>query len=620
MGIDIGTLDLCILVGYPGSIINTWQRGGRVGRAERESAILLLAQPDALDQYFMRHPQDFFARSFEAAVLDPDNPEVLKLHLPCAASELPLLKGEPFFPWEAVEGPIKSLVEQGILLEGHNEEGKRFFSRESHPQRKVDIRSSGHSYTILELGSKKVIGHIDGVRAFKEGHPGAVYLHQGQQYLVESLDISKNNIWVKPQEVSYYTRIHAHTDTQILSVDKSKPAGNFLVRLGEVRVEEKIEEYEKRRIAGQELLGTYGLELPVIVFETVGLWLEIEEELIKNLEKNGFHPMGSLHALEHAAISIFPLFALCDRNDLGGVSTTYHSQVQKGAIFLYDGYPGGVGLAERGYEMIIPLLEKTLAIISECPCFEGCPSCIHSPKCGSGNKPLDKEGCKFLLEMLLGITKFNFNNNIEMIDDCSKVESEKSLITNFNNKRIGVFDLETQRLAAEVGGWHNKHLMRLSVGVIFDCLDGTFREYREHEIDQLLQDLKGLDLIIGFNIKSFDFKVLSAYSPMDFSTLPVLDILDEVAAKLGFRLSLDHLAQNTLGTGKTADGFKAVEWFRKGQWDELTEYCRQDVAITRDLFFYGQEKGYILFKTRDGGQVRLPVNWKFNDIFSQLIK
>ena len=390
MGIDIGSLDVCILVGYPGSIINTWQRGGRVGRSQQESAIFFVAQPDALDQYFIRHPENFFERGFETAVVDPDNSPILKAHLTCAAAELPLSREDPFFTWERCGPELTALEKEGKLL--RNAAGDGWISARKNPHREVNIRSMGESFTIMEGQKGKVIGTLDRLRAFSECHPGAIYLHRAVQFLVEELDLFEKNVYVKPREVNYYTRILAQKETEIIEKEKVRPVGNFLINFGRVLVTETFTGYEKRAIYGQELLGTYPLELPSQTFETRGLWIEVEEALQEQMKAGHFQVMGSLHALEHAAISMFPLYALCDRGDIGGICYVHHPQVGKGAIFIYDGVPGGVGLAERGFEIIEDLLQRTIDLITECDCEEGCPSCIHSPQCGSGNKPLDKAG------------------------------------------------------------------------------------------------------------------------------------------------------------------------------------------------------------------------------------
>jgi DEAD/DEAH box helicase domain-containing protein len=619
MGIDIGYLDICLLVGYPGTIIDTWQRGGRVGRSGRESMVILIAKPDALDQYFMKHPRDFFERPYEAAVLDPHNPYVVEAHLPCAAAEKPLTLDDEKLWTKNLSQHLAKLEEEGALYRSADGE-PAWFPTKRRPQLHVNIRSSGETYTILEKKTGQPIGTVDGLRAFKECHPGAVYLHRAQQYLVDGLVLAKKDIIAHKSNVQYFTRVRTEKETEIIEIHRSRPKGQFVVREGELRVTEVVTGYEKRALPGQALMGVFPLELPPHTFETIGLWVEIEASLKRFVETRGLDFMGGIHAIEHAAIGMFPLFALCDRNDIGGICYPYHPQVGKGAIFIYDGYPGGVGLAQHGFEIIVELLEKTLHQITSCECEQGCPSCVYSPKCGSGNKPLNKEAAVLILKGLLGYIPLSElaggENEIEPMP--LVIEEEASVAEEPTEPRLVFLDLETQKLAEEVGGWQNTHLMRVSVAVLFDSAENSFLVYGEDQIDLLLAHLEKADLIIGFNIKRFDYQVLSAYTSKPLGLLPTFDILEDVFKRLGFRLSLKHLAAETLGQQKTADGFQAVEWFRQGDMEKLTAYCRQDVAVTRDLFRYGLENAHLVFREkRENRRVRLPVDWNLEEMISR---
>ena len=622
LGIDIGGLDLCILVGYPGTVMTTWQRGGRVGRSGRESAIILLPQPDALDRYIVHHPQEFLTSQYEIAVTDPANKEILKAHLPCAAAEMPLTAEEVEHNNSSVQEVVEQLSKTGVLLQ--TAEGDQWVSSAATPHRQVDIRAVGAAYAIVmtsDSGRDIALGKSEGIRALKECHPGAVYLHHGNSYQVDNLDMANRVIHVRPTEAPYFTRVKSEKETEILEITASKPVGNFLIRMGRLRVTEHILGYEKRRLFTQELIDTNPLDIPPQIFETVGFWLEIEPALAKRIQDARLHFMGGIHAVEHALISMFPLFALCDRNDIGGISCPLHPQVGKGAIFVYDGYPGGIGLAARGYEIISPLLEKTKELVSSCPCTEGCPACIHSPKCGSGNKPLDKKAAATVLSYLLG--EMNFSEPfVEPEPDIPALPAETASVLDQEPAfRIGYLDLETQRLAAEVGGWQNKHLMRVSVAVLYESPSESFKVYREEEVSKLIRDLAELDLVVGFNIARFDYEVLKAYAPsFGFDRLPTLDILQEIHQRLGFRVSLDHLAERTLGRVKTAEGVQAVQWFRDGQWEELIQYCKQDVLLTRDLFRHALEKGYLVYSDRSGKSIRFQTPWKIRDLVEALKK
>jgi DEAD/DEAH box helicase domain-containing protein len=610
LGIDVGGLDACLLVGYPGSIASTWQRGGRVGRAGQEALIILIALPDALDQYFMRHPHDFFVRQPEAAVIDPANRHILLDHLEAAAAELPLRPSESPTYGPDLPARIAELAAARRLVQ--SADGTEWYSRRRNPSREISIRSIGEPYAILDP-SGKTIGSLDGLRAIHECHQGAVYLHQGRQFEVLALDLAHHKVHVRPVEVDYYTQTTGEKETEILQCREVRTVAGTVARLGALKVTERITGYEKRRIFGQDRIGSYPLELPPTVFETVGLWFEIPDPLRDYLQQappGTLHFMGGIHAVEHAMISLFPLFALCDRNDVGGISHTFHPQVGRAAIFLYDGYPGGIGLAERCYRVLEELLSRTLELLRDCPCETGCPSCIHSPKCGSGNKPLDKAAAILVLEGLLG--------RIPLPETAASRPATPLLAAPAAAALPGapeapaapralILDIETQRSAEEVGGWDRADRMGVAVAVTQDLETGETTVYLEEQVDALLEALRRASCIIGFNIKRFDFSVLKGYRTLDCESWPVIDLLEEVHASLGFRLSLNHLAQETLGAAKSADGLQSLVWWKAGEREKVIAYCRADVDLTRRLFEFGRQHGYLLYRDSQGRAARLPV-------------
>lgn len=321
--------------------------------------------------------------------------------------------------------------------------------------------------------------------------------------------------------------------------------------------------------------------------------------------------MGGIHAVEHAMIALIPLLVLCDRNDIGGISHPWHEQLEKPGIFIFDGYSGGVGLTRTGFSRIDQLMKKTLTAVRDCSCDIGCPSCVHSPKCGSGNRPIDKTACIALLEGLLREDMKHPSlkstpRQFKHVYNISGHVSEKQAPVRLPEK-YGVFDVETRRSANEVGGWHRAERMGISIAVLYDNSSGTFLRFEEKDIQRLIEHLYDLDLVIGFNNKRFDNRVLSAYTSQPLSDLPSLDILEEISNQLGYRLSLDRLAEQTLGIKKSGNGLLALKWFSQGRMDLLEKYCRKDVEITRDLFLYGIQHKHLLFQNKAGMTVRLPV-------------
>jgi DEAD/DEAH box helicase domain-containing protein len=614
LGIDIGGLDVCIMVGYPGSVMATLQRGGRVGRSMRDSAVALIAQEDALDQYFMRHPEDFFSRPPESAMLNPYNPVIMDRHLICAAVELTLRRGESFLREEPVEKRVGELIAAGHLFEvvedlpGHPLE---IVSPRKRPHRDVDLRGAGQSMHIedntagrgLNGAKAPVIGTIDEHRAYREAHPGAVYLHRGTTYVITGLDLVAKAVHAQKSRVGYYTKPRGNKNTEILEVLAQKACFGTRVYFGRLKVTEQITGYEKRSVRGGKLLGIMPLDLPPLVFETEGIWFEVPHEVRGRCEDEFMHFMGGIHAFEHAAIGMLPLLVMTDRNDLGGISTPQHPQVEGPAVFIYDGMPGGAGLTRQAFDKADELVKTTLRTIVDCPCDVGCPSCVHSPKCGSGNRPIDKRAAQFVLEEILSgdpksIVAKDIDVNLPGID-----------LRRPAPRRYGVLDIETRYSAADVGGWNRADRMGVSIACVYDSEDESMHDYEQDQMDELIAHLQEFDLVIGFNHVKFDYAVLGGLHPFNFRGLSNLDLLVEVNNRLGYRLKLDNIAQATLDVGKSADGLQALEWWKEGRLDLITEYCRQDVAVTRDVYLFGREHGHIFFTNKAGQKVKLPIDW-----------
>jgi len=611
LGIDIGDLDLCLLVGYPGTIVATWQRGGRVGRSGQDAAIILIGGEDALDQYFMRNPLELVTREAEAAVINPRNPEILKRHLLCAAAELPLDVDEEIMG----EGPVKraadALEAAGDLL--RSGDGKRLFSRLKAPHRLVDLRGTSSRLAIVcaRTGSNK--GEIDAFRAFRETHPGAVYIHNGDTFLVETLDIDAGIVKIAPTKVNYYTRVRANKTTDLLEIQGKRTVWGTEVFTGRLKVTDQVTGYEKHPIHGHGKRTVIPLNLPPQIFETEGLWFTIPDWVQRKTETEQHHFMGGIHAIEHAAISIFPLLVMTDRNDLGGISTPLHSQVGRAAVFIYDGVPGGAGLSRQAFRKVEALLDATLKSITACACESGCPSCVHSPRCGSGNRPIDKAGARFILEALQAapqsLSRPELSGLSKSVHPMAAAAQPSFRDRPSIPKRFGVLDIETRFSAKEVGGWHRADQMGVSCAVLYDSGPDRFFDYLQDQIPALVARMKMLDLVIGFNVSRFDYRVLGGQIDFDFNMLPTLDILEEVKRHLGYRLSLNHLASVTLETEKTADGLQALRWWKEGRIQDIISYCQMDVAVTRDLYLYGREKGYLLFQNKALNIVRIPVRW-----------
>ncbi len=402
LGVDVGDLDATISVGYPGTVASLWQQAGRAGRSNSGSLAILVGLDNPLDQYFMRYPSQLFGRPHEHALIDPGNGYVLAQHLPCAAHEFPLTPAdETHFGHGFVEAMVK-LEEQGIMTYQPDHD-KWYYRGHDYPAQRVSIRSIGSRPVVLVDGSRnfKQLEEMDEISAFSRVHPGAIYLHQGESFLVTELNLQKGQATLMPARVDYYTQPRELSDINIIRSIRHQPLNRTTAFWGVVRVTQQVVGYRRVRQFSEANLGETPLEMPANTFETRALWWDVPQEWARHLARRGWDFLGGLHAVEHAAIGLLPLFAMCDRWDIGGLSTPLHPDTERPQIFIYDGYPGGVGISEQGFDLLTELWEATLATIKECPCEEGCPSCIYSPKCGNNNEPLDKQAAIWILESLL---------------------------------------------------------------------------------------------------------------------------------------------------------------------------------------------------------------------------
>jgi len=401
LGINIGDLEATVLTGYPGSIASTWQQAGRSGRSTHSSLSFLIAQENLLDQYLMRNPDFFFSKNFDNAIINPANPYILKPHLLCAAWEKPLEGKDKEFFGSSTVTMLTELEQEGKLK---RRQEKYYLSPSiTYPAQDINIRStSGQNYAVIDSREGCLLETVEASVTFFQVYPGAIYLHQGESYLITALDIVRRIAWAEPRSIDYYTQTMEINDIRITRLLKEKDCNMIKIYFGDVDVTTTVVGFKKKRQFTEEIIGEEPLDLPPQNFPTKALWFDLPQKAIDRITDAGLDFHGGLHACEHAAIGILPLFALCDRNDIGGVSTPFHPDTGKAQIFIYDAHPGGIGIAEKGFEAIEQLWQATLKAVEECPCPDGCPSCVQSPKCGNNNQPLDKEAAIILLEELVG--------------------------------------------------------------------------------------------------------------------------------------------------------------------------------------------------------------------------
>jgi DEAD/DEAH box helicase domain-containing protein len=393
LGIDVGDLDAAICVTFPGTVASLRQMWGRAGRRTPGLA-LYVAGDDALDQFFCRHPEEFLDRPVESAILDAENEVIHLQHLVTAAYEMPLSADDAETLGPRWQGYADILVKRGEL----RERAERYTPRgEGFPAGRVSLRSAGlDSFAVVDAGGGEIIGSVDAARAHSTIHPGAVYLHMGQAYEVEELDLQNRRALVRTFTGDWYTQPKKESDTYIEQVRDQRSALGVELSFGIVSVTEEVVAFQKKRVADNEILDLLPLELPQQHFVTQALWYELPEPLLR--EEFPLDVLqGSIHAAEHGQIAVLPLIAMCDRWDIGGLSTAFHPQTGRPTIFVYDGHPGGVGITRIGFSCFETLVADARRLIDECPCRSGCPSCVQSPKCGNLNEPLNKNGALELM-------------------------------------------------------------------------------------------------------------------------------------------------------------------------------------------------------------------------------
>jgi DEAD/DEAH box helicase domain-containing protein len=398
LGIDIGALDAAITVGYPGTVASLWQQWGRAGRGKGRSLGVFIAGNDALEQFFVKHSEELLQRDVEAATIDFANPFIHLRHLAAAAYEGPLLAEDAKYFGPSLPHSLEQGTAEGPL---RHKNGAWFSSDTGFPAGRIGLRSTiGEQYTIVEEETGDIIGTEGAETAFSVLHPGAVYLHMGDTYLVTNLDLDTHVALVRPFWDTYQTLARRETDTRILSDDLQTPFGPISLHLGRISVSSRVVAFQKKRLGSDEILGTEELDLPTQEFVTESLWFTVPDTLIG--DENDLRQLpGAIHAIEHALIALLPLFAMCDRWDIGGLSTPVHSQTERPTIFVYDGHAGGVGIARQGFERFADWLRDARNLIRDCPCEDGCPSCIQSPKCGNWNEPLAKAPALRLIQAML---------------------------------------------------------------------------------------------------------------------------------------------------------------------------------------------------------------------------
>ena len=403
LGVDIGGLDATVLCGFPGTIASMWQQIGRAGRSRQQSISVLVAGEDQLDQWFVHHPTDLFERPPEPVVVNVENPNILDPHLGCAAYERPLEWRDEHW-WPDIDDAVRRNVQADQLR--IRPDGMRLpravWDGRGMPFHRISLRSASAGEVRIVDHEGQLVGTVEASRAANLVHPGAVYLHRGQPWKVIDLDLDRREATVEPDDGGTWTQARSQIDIEVLDTATAKDVGRATLHLGQVRVTTQVVGYQLKELGTRTVLATEELDLPPQELVTTSIWYQWQPEVVRAAGLRPFVLPGALHAAEHAAIGILPLFTICDRWDVGGVSIAEAPGSGLPSVFVYDGYPGGAGIAELAFSAADRHLAATAEVLDDCECVTGCPSCVQSPKCGNGNEPLDKMAALALLRTTLG--------------------------------------------------------------------------------------------------------------------------------------------------------------------------------------------------------------------------
>ena len=415
LGINIGSLDAVIISGYPGTMISTWQQSGRAGRSNQKSLAILIAFENQLDQYFMNNPSFFFDKPHENAIIDLTNPILQEAHILCAAKELAIKEGEVSKYFGVDEEILDELTEKKDLH--RNMRGDYMYPYDDNPALDHSLdQISGQEFKVMNNG--RLLETMERSQVYREAHEGAILINKGDTYVVNSVNLKNGFVNVSQKSVDYHTMVLNKTEIKIEKKLSKTKYGNLTIHFGELTVREDYYKYKKMQFS--KSIGTYPLDLPALKFRTKGLWFTIPKQVKDTLEDMFAEEevfAGGLHGAEHALIGLFPLHTMCDRFDIGGLSTNYHEDTQEATIFIYDGYEGGIGICEKAVDVFVELLKSTMDLLNNCGCKSGCPACIYSPKCGNDNKPLHKNATKYILEYMCKLISNNSEGQKEIVNE-----------------------------------------------------------------------------------------------------------------------------------------------------------------------------------------------------------
>ncbi|MBQ6099914.1 MAG: DEAD/DEAH box helicase [Methanobrevibacter sp.] len=587
LGINIGSLDAVIISGYPGTMISTWQQSGRAGRSNQKSLAVLIAFENQLDQYFMNNPSFFFDKPHENAIIDLTNPILQEAHILCAAKELPIKKGEVSRYFGVDDKILDVLVSKKDLHK--NIRGDYMYPYDDNPALDHSLdQISGQEFKVMNNG--RLLETMERSQVYREAHEGAILINKGDTYVVNSVNLKSGFVNVVQKTVDYHTMVLNKTEINIEKKLSRTKYGNLTIHFGELTVREDYYKYKKMQFS--KSIGTYPLDLPPLKFKTKGLWFTIPKQVKDTLEDMFAEEevfAGGLHGAEHALIGLFPLHTMCDRFDIGGLSTNYHEDTQEATIFIYDGYEGGIGICEKAVDVFVDLLKSTVDLLENCNCTSGCPACIYSPKCGNDNKPLHKNATKYILNYMTQLISKKSVGEKEIVEEVVKKDEDDDVeglfdeaLELFNNKDYSASkDILNSILAID-----KKHVKSLALmgQILYDQQQNDIALYfvkKALAIDRTNEMANELDVLLSNNQKE-------AKEDVEIDSLDDIDVMYEEAYDLYVQGDLDTSAEilekllNFDDRNADALALMGLIYYHSGIFPKAVEYYRKASKINKN--------------------------------------
>ena len=587
LGINIGSLDAVIISGYPGTMISTWQQSGRAGRSNQKSLAVLIAFENQLDQYFMNNPSFFFDKPHENAIIDLTNPILQEAHILCAAKELAIKDGEVSKYFGVDEEILDNLVAKKDLHK--NMRGDYMYPYDDNPALDHSLdQISGQEFKVMNNG--RLLETMERSQVYREAHEGAILINKGDTYVVNSVNLKNGFVNVAQKTVDYHTMVLNKTEINIEKKLSKTKYGNLTIHFGELTVREDYYKYKKMHFS--KSIGTYPLDLPPLKFKTKGLWFTIPKQVKDTLEDMFAEEevfAGGLHGAEHALIGLFPLHTMCDRFDIGGLSTNYHEDTQEATIFIYDGYEGGIGICEKAVDVFVELLKSTMDLLNNCNCKSGCPACIYSPKCGNDNKPLHKNATKYILEYMCKLISNNLEVKKEIVDEVINKNDDSEVDELFNeamtlydeknysaskdilNTILSIDKNHVNSLALMAQILYNQDQRDIALYFVKKALSQDRSNEMANELDVLLSN-KPADIKKDLNLQSIDDVEVMYEEAYDLYSQGDLDTSAEILENL---LDFDDRNADALA-------LMGLIYYHSGVFPKAVEYYRKASKINKN--------------------------------------